>query len=98
MTGTHIHGAPNVGTPVRTFSRDEIDQTGVSTTEDLVATIPQNFNEFRAEGGRSIGGPQLSQLNVDYATGNRPTRARTTVNAHIDRRPKSRRIRSGACC
>jgi iron complex outermembrane receptor protein len=69
ITGTHIRGGENIGTPMISMSRDDIDRSGYSTTEALVASIPQNFAAFSGEGaGRITGGSFFSTQNVDYAS------------------------------
>src|ERR1700722_11081465 len=69
ITGTHIRGGENIGTPMISMSRDDIDQSGYSTTEALVASIPQNFAAFTGEGaGRITGGSFFSTQNVDYSS------------------------------
>src|SRR5258708_11830947 len=44
VTGTLIKGVAPTGTNVVTVSRDEIVATGVASTNDLLATIPQIGN------------------------------------------------------
>ncbi|MGE0595379.1 MAG: TonB-dependent receptor plug domain-containing protein [Hyphomonadaceae bacterium] len=44
VTGTRIRGAAPVGSNVVTIDRAEIEQSGLSTTEELVRTLPQVFN------------------------------------------------------
>lgn len=63
VTGTRIRGIEDGPSPVLTFSRDDIDATGVSTLREFVATIPQSFggggnagNQIRATG---TGSPTL---------------------------------------
>jgi iron complex outermembrane receptor protein len=55
VTGTHIRGVQDIGAPTLTISRAEIDRTGYQTMEQLVATLPQNFN------GLTMGGAYVSQ-------------------------------------
>jgi iron complex outermembrane recepter protein len=43
VTGTHIHGIQNPTAPVTVYDRDAIDRSGYTSTQDFVASIPQNF-------------------------------------------------------
>lgn len=43
VTGTRIRGAGPVGANVLSLDREAIDQTGRSTIQDVLATLPQNF-------------------------------------------------------
>jgi len=43
VTGTHIRGGNAVGSRVIALSRDDIDQTGYSTVQDVIRSLPQNF-------------------------------------------------------
>lgn len=43
VTGTNIRGIEDGPSPVIVLDREAIEATGLSTVEDLVATIPQNF-------------------------------------------------------
>lgn len=66
VTGTNIRGADPVA-PVLSFDREAIDRGGFATTEELIRTLPQNF-----EGGASrdvnpvVGGAFANQ---SYGTG-----------------------------
>lgn len=44
VTGTRIRGTAPVGSNVVTIDRAEIEQSGLSTTEELMRTLPQVFN------------------------------------------------------
>ncbi|HEY3814582.1 MAG TPA: TonB-dependent receptor [Caulobacteraceae bacterium] len=70
VTGTHIRGAPSISVNSETISRQEIDDSGYSTVEALVASIPQNFSDVSPEGILTTGQRpgSLSSLNSDYAT------------------------------
>lgn len=54
VTGTRIRGAAPAGSHVITLNREDIDQTGRSTVQEVLQTLPQNFggsqNEFTQEG------------------------------------------------
>ena len=43
VTGTNISGVDNKTVPVLTFDRDAIERSGYATTEDFLASIPQNY-------------------------------------------------------
>jgi outer membrane receptor protein involved in Fe transport len=44
VTGTHIRGATNPASPVRSYTRDEVDLSGVGNVQQFVRRLPQNFN------------------------------------------------------
>ncbi len=44
VTGSNIRGRINPTSPVISFSRQDIDLTGVATVQDFIRLIPQNFN------------------------------------------------------
>jgi iron complex outermembrane receptor protein len=43
VTGTHIHGAPPIGSPVIEITRSDIDNSGYTSTTQLIESLPQNF-------------------------------------------------------
>jgi iron complex outermembrane receptor protein len=43
VTGTHIKGVAPVGAPLLTIDNAEIQESGYTTTEDLIQSLPQNF-------------------------------------------------------
>ncbi len=43
VTGTNIRGATPDSSPVKTYNREEIDRSGVSTVDQFVRKIPENF-------------------------------------------------------
>lgn len=43
VTGTHIKGAVSVGAPIRTLDSREIAESGYTTTEQLLQSLPENF-------------------------------------------------------
>ena len=58
VTGTNIRGQAEGASRVLTFDRDSIDRAGFSTVQELIQSLPQNFNggatedtELGAEGG-----------------------------------------------
>lgn len=44
VTGTSIRGVTNPASPVITFTRQDIDRSGLATLPEFIQTIPQNFN------------------------------------------------------
>ena len=43
VTGTNIRGIAAESSPVRTFTREDIQLTGAATAQDFIQTLPQNF-------------------------------------------------------
>lgn len=70
VTGTSLRGIAPESSPLQVFTRDEILGSGVTTTEQFLRTLPQNFGggstEFTARGLPDDGN---SQRNNTYATG-----------------------------
>jgi iron complex outermembrane recepter protein len=69
VTGTHIRGTKDSPSPVQVFTRDDIDATGVSTIQQFLQSLPQNF------GGASennIGGIAGSSQTVNTVSGAAP--------------------------
>ena len=64
VTGTLIRGAAPAGSPVFVIDRQEIDRTGLSTVQDVVRVLPQNFG----------GGPN------DITTGSPGSRNNSNIN------------------
>jgi iron complex outermembrane recepter protein len=64
VTGTHIRGATDSASPVVTYSRDEIDRTGLGTVGAFMQSLPQNFNGGASENtiGAITGGGQANNL------------------------------------
>ena len=70
VTGTHIRGIQSPAAPLTVFDRTDIERTGLSTTEDFIKTLPQNFgggNSSSVVGG--ILGGEGAGLNYGFATG-----------------------------
>ncbi len=77
VTGTHIRGAGAVGANVLVIDRFEIDKTGLSTTQEVLQTVPQYFGagptestlgSFNAKGDLNQGkgsGVNLRGLGAD---------------------------------
>lgn len=44
VTGSNIRGISPDSSPSRTFGREDIEASGVATTQDFIRTMPQNFS------------------------------------------------------
>jgi iron complex outermembrane receptor protein len=70
VTGTSLRGIAPESSPLQVFTRDDILGSGVTTTEQFLRTLPQNFGggstEFTVRGLPDDGN---SQRNNTYATG-----------------------------
>jgi outer membrane receptor protein involved in Fe transport len=44
VTGSHIRGAKSIGSPLIELSRSDIDNSGYTSTNQLIESLPQNFN------------------------------------------------------
>jgi iron complex outermembrane recepter protein len=70
VTGTSLRGIAPESSPIQVFTRDDILGSGVTTTEQFLRSLPQNFGggstEFTARGLPDDGN---SQRNNTYATG-----------------------------
>ncbi len=44
VTGTLIHGAAPVGSPLKIYTRDDIDQSGAGTLAEFARQMPENFS------------------------------------------------------
>jgi iron complex outermembrane receptor protein len=71
VTGTHIHGASNPTAPLIVIDRAEIERSGYVTTEQLVASIPQNFGggPAGATADGPVGSGGLAAFNHGFGTG-----------------------------
>lgn len=70
VTGTRIRGVENATAPGVTIDREQIDNTGYSTTRDLFASLPQNFTGGAAGAGEdSLFAVQAGITNWTGATG-----------------------------
>lgn len=70
VTGSHIRGVEVSASPVYRFDREDLAQSGISTTEQFLQSLPQNFgggNSFSTVGG--ILGGEDSNLNYGQGTG-----------------------------
>ena len=50
VTGTNIRGIAPESSPVRSFTREDIEITGAATAQDFIQTLPQNFRGTESEG------------------------------------------------
>jgi iron complex outermembrane receptor protein len=44
VTGTHIRGAASAGSPVTTYTRDDIDKSGAATVDQFARQMVENFS------------------------------------------------------
>ena len=63
VVGTNIRGAKSVS-PVATYSRGDIDLTGVSTVPQFLQTLPQNFGGGLSEGTQGVIGDSGTNINT----------------------------------
>ena len=68
VTGTHIRGLESIGSPTMTITREEIDQTGYATVQDLMASLPQNFNGLTPIGLLGENGTTIRGTNFTNST------------------------------
>ena len=78
VTGTHIRGAIPTA-PVRTFTREKIEEQGFRDLGDLARSIPQNFNGGQNPASRAEG-TKASAMKIRV----RPRRS--TCEASVPRR------------
>lgn len=70
VTGTNIRGQDPAGSPILRFDREYIDKTGFSTAQQLIQSLPQNFNGGAAESTGSLRtGRNDAGLNVGDGAG-----------------------------
>lgn len=71
VTGTNIRGAINNTVPMDTISRNDILKSGYSTTQELFASLPQNFNGGSSGASETgiLGTGLRKSLNLSDATG-----------------------------
>jgi len=69
VTGTRIRGAGPVGSNVVTVDRKEIDRSGYSTTQQLLAAVPQNFGGGANEGTVGFSVRNNSGTNFGFGSG-----------------------------
>ncbi|MEQ1820710.1 MAG: TonB-dependent receptor, partial [Terricaulis sp.] len=66
VTGTRIRGAAPAGSHVITLDREDIDQTGRSTVQEVLQTLPQNFGGSQNEATQE--GTQNARSNFTYGS------------------------------
>jgi len=66
VTGTRIRGAAPAGSHVITLDREDIDQTGRSTVQEVLQTLPQNFGGSQNEATQE--GTQNARSNMTYGS------------------------------
>jgi iron complex outermembrane receptor protein len=68
VTGSRIRGAPPAGARVVTIDRDDIEQSGYATMQQIVQALPQNFGGGLNEGtiGFTLG--NNSNANLGYGS------------------------------
>ncbi len=70
VTGSHIRGAQSSASPMLVFDREDIQQSGFTSTQQFIESLPQNFRGGTSEytmGG--ILGGEGSNLNYGSASG-----------------------------
>ena len=64
VTGTNIRGAAPVGSNIFVLDREAIDLTGLSTTQDVIKSLPQNYgggpNEATTASGSTASGASFN--------------------------------------
>jgi outer membrane receptor protein involved in Fe transport len=90
VTGTRIRGAKPVGTPVKTYTSEEIQRSGNATLPEFAREMPENFSGSDASttfGTTGLGGADQNGGNVFYGAafnlrGLGPGATLTLVNGH----------------
>lgn len=54
VTGTNIRGIAPDSSPVRSYTREDIQITGAATAQDFIQTLPQNFGGGSNESNRGL--------------------------------------------
>lgn len=86
VTGTHIRGAVPTA-PVRTFTRETIEEQGFRDLGDLARSIPQNFNGGQnpgvaGGGNQGVGNENASSSSALNLRGLGPAATLTLLNGH----------------
>lgn len=68
VTGTNIRGVESVGAPAIVFDRAELESTGFSSVEDFFQSLPQNLDEFSADGSLGDGVSRVASANTQGAS------------------------------
>lgn len=86
VTGTNIRGARPVGSPLITLSREEIAETGYSSTETLLRSLPQNFGgggySETAQGAQFGNRNNVASASSPNLRGLGPEATLTLLNGH----------------
>ena len=69
VTGTHIHGIDNKTNPVIVIDQSQIQQSGYSSTQDLLRSLPQNFSSGDASEDGILTSNNGAFQNTDYGSG-----------------------------
>jgi outer membrane receptor protein involved in Fe transport len=62
VTGTHIRGVENKTVPLMTFDRADIERSGYATTEDFIASLPQNVKSGENSADGAVTGVGLGNI------------------------------------
>jgi iron complex outermembrane receptor protein len=69
VTGTHIHGAGIVGSPpMITITREDIQNGGFATAQDLFEALPQNYHAMNNDGQYATGTLGFAGYNLQAAS------------------------------
>ncbi|WP_033073862.1 TonB-dependent receptor [Sphingopyxis sp. MWB1] len=68
ITGTRIRGTGPVGSPVTTIDRAAIEQSGLTSVQQIVQTLPQNFNAGPNEATLGAGTRNGAGANGGYGS------------------------------
>ena len=80
VTGTNISNVDNKTVPMLSFDRDAIERSGYSTTEDFLASIPQNYKSgSNSADGLLAGGQGLNNVENSTAANLRGLGASSTL-------------------
>ncbi len=60
VTGTNIRGVTNSASPIQTFTRKDIDRTGLGTLQSFFEKLPQNFSSISANTVSTVAGSTTS--------------------------------------
>ncbi len=70
VTGTHIRGTKESPSPVQVYTRDDIDAAGVSTIQEFLQSLPQNFGGASENNIGGIAGTTQTLNTVNGAAPN----------------------------
>ncbi len=65
VTGSHIRGAQNLSSPVITFTREDIEASGYSTTQQFIQSLPQNVNSLSDMSAAGFAGGVANSVTYD---------------------------------